>query len=72
MTNDFDGCQSAHHPSSLDGSASEPTATLTRMQAIRAFHESHPEATVPEIVTAMCCKGIGVDECMVEQAIARA
>jgi hypothetical protein len=62
------GC--AGSPFLFGESASEPTATLTRIQAIRMFHESHPQATTAEIIKALCDKGLMVEERMVEKTIA--
>jgi hypothetical protein len=68
MANESSPC--AGVPFSFGESASEPTATLTRMQAIRVYHDSHPTATTAEIIKAMCDKGLLVEERMVEQATA--
>jgi hypothetical protein len=57
-------------PFTFGGSASEPTATLTRIQAVRAFHDSHPEASVQEIIEDLCRRGLEVDEQLVREAIA--
>jgi hypothetical protein len=51
------------------GSESEPTATLTRLQAIRAFRQCHPEATVEETIQDLCSRGLLVDEEMIAHAL---
>ena len=56
-------------PVQFGGSASEPTATLTRMQAIRAYHTCHPDAGVEEIIRELCNRGLLVDEEMIAQAM---